>query len=344
MKLSLACPACHRAIADLNPKTAPDQVHCDACGQQYGVLYGKLARRSSVHEALLYLRSNFPSFYKRHYTLQITTADRTLKQLQFSIPGKADVVPVRSGDIVSVLYTMQGYVMQKMVAIANHTTGKQYVLPHPVLSKPYQRLLLLIAIAVFSGLAWFLGISWWGRSLVYVGMLLAYYKLTHQAHLTSPDLTQHASMGQRLLDDQRLLNQHRKIEQRIAELKHERRSQEVLIQQLETLKQKMAALDPTLYSARIYRATGAINILKQQIVNHQRLVREYERTLKMIDIEIDTSWIADQLPDAENFSRTIVERLTELQDIEAQNRDLALQLTAYNDLTFDPATSGGTAR
>lgn len=334
MKLSLICPTCDRAIVDLHHKAAQEQVHCPACGRQYGVVYGKLSRRSSMQEALLYLKSTLPSFYKRHYTFQITTADRTLKRLQFSIPGKVDVVPVNSGDIVSVLYTMQGYVMKKLVAIANHTTGKQYVLPTPIPSQNHHITLLLTTVTGFVALSFFSGVNIVLASVVSAFGVLAYLKFTHSAQITQPSLESQAHLGKRLLTDQRLLAQQRRIQQRLEELSHERQASLVLIEQLETLKQKMAQVDQSLYSARIYRATGAIKILQQQVANNQRLVREYERTLQMIEIEVETSWIAEQLPDAENFNRTIVGRLSELKTIEAQNQDLKLQLAAYEEVNL----------
>ncbi|MDX2240416.1 MAG: hypothetical protein NW224_07025 [Leptolyngbyaceae cyanobacterium bins.302] len=332
MKLSLTCPTCNRAIAHLHSKTSQEQVHCVTCGQRYGVVYGKLSRRSSMQEALLYLKSTLPSFYKRHYTLQITTADRTLKQLQFSVPGKADVVPVNSGDIVSVLYTMQGYVMKKLVAIGNHTTGKQYVLPNPIPGHTHHITLLLTAITGFVALSFFSGFNVVLASILSAFGVLVYLKLVHTARLTTPSLESQAHLGKRLIEDQRLLAQQRRIEQRLDELQHERQSSQMLIEQLERLKQKMGQVDQDLYSARIYRATGAVKILKQQVVNNQRLVREYEQTLKMIDIEIDTSWIAEQLPEADHFNREIVGRLSELKTIEEQNQTLKHQLAAYEEV------------
>lgn len=285
-----------------------------------------------MQEVLLFLRSTLPSFYKRHYSFQITTADRTLKLLQFSVSGKSDVVPVSSGDIVSVLYTMQGYVMQKLVAIANHTTGKQYVLPTPISSSTHQVSLLLVAIGGLVALCFISGLNPVVTSALSALGFLGYFKFAHTAHLTSPPLESQARLGRRLLDDQRLLAQQRKIEQRIDELRHEHKSNEVLIHQIETLKHKMSQVDEQMYSTRIFRATNAVNILKQQLVNNQRLVREYERTLRMIDIEVETSWIADQLPDSEHFSRSIVGRLAELKAIEEQNQDLKLQLAAYEEV------------
>ncbi len=332
MKLSLNCPTCDRAIADLHHKASHQQVKCLSCKREYGVVYGKLSQRTTMQEVLLFLKSTLPSFYKRHYSFQITTADRTLKQLQFSVPGKADSVPVNSGDIMSVLYTMQGYVMQKLVAIANHTTGKQYILPTPVPSTSRHLALFLIAMGCLLTLSFLGGWNWFVTAGLSAIGLLSYFKFSNTANLTSPPLEGQARLGKRLLQDQRLLAQQRKLEQRVGELQHEHKATQMLIHQLETLKQKMSQIDPALYAARIHRANHAMNLLKQQLVNNQRLVREYERTLRMIDIEVETTWIADQLPDSDHFSRSILTRLAELKQIEDQNQDLKDQLAAYEEV------------
>ena len=330
MKLSLLCPSCSRPIADLPSGTS--QVTCAACHHQYGIVYGKLSRRSSLRETLLFFATRLPSIYKRHYTLQITTPDRSLRRLQFSIPGKADTLPVHYGDIVSVLYTVQGYVMKKLVAITNHTTGKRYVLPNPIPSAAYQTTILA---AATTGLLITSFIGGWNLFLVAAISALSilfYLKLAHTAQLTSPPLEECGGDGKRLVSDQRLLVQKLKIEQRIEELSHDCKATQQLIEQLEALKRKMQEVDPAMYSARIYRTTTAVNILKQQIANNHRLVREYRRTLKMIEIEVDTSWIADQLPDADHFNNRIVERLEELKEIEDQNQFLKFQLAAYEEV------------
>ncbi|MBW4470860.1 MAG: hypothetical protein KME45_10730 [Stenomitos rutilans HA7619-LM2] len=331
MKLSLYCPSCSRPIADLN-NTVP-QVTCAACRHHYGVVHGKLSKHSSISEPLLFLSDKLPSFHKRHYTLQITTPDRNLKQLQFSIPGKADPLSVHYGDVVSVLYTMQGYLMKKLVAVTNHTTGKRYVLPKPVPSNT-QRFLSLttIVLGLLVGSFMLSGVNVFLVSIVTALGVLAYLKVTNSAQLTSPPLDAQGHEGRRLTGDQRLLTQKVKIEHRIDEINHECKSNQGLIDRLEDLKRKMVDVDQQLYAPRIFRTTGAVTILKQQITNSQRLVREYRRALQMIEIEIETSWIADQLPDASNFTRAILQKLEELKAIEEQNQFLKLQLAAYEEV------------
>lgn len=329
MKLSLYCPTCSRPIADLN--NAAPQVTCGACQHHYGVVHGKLSKHSSINETLLFLSHKLPSLHKRHYTLQITTPDRNLKQLQFSIPGKTDPLPVHHGDVVSVLYTMQGYLMKKLVAVNNHTTGKRYVLPKPVPSSSHLTLTLsTIVLGLLVG-SFFSGVNVFLVSVATALGVLAYLKVTNIAQLTSPSL-EYGREGTRLAGDQRLLAQKLKIEHRLDEINHECKSNQGLVDRLDDLKQKMVNVDQQLYAPRIFRTTGAVTILKQQITNNQRLVREYRRALQMIEIEVETSWIADQLPDVNNFTRAIMQKLEELKAIEDQNQFLKLQLTAYEEV------------
>ena len=330
MKLSLYCPTCSRPIADLN-HVSP-QVTCGGCQHRYGVVHGKLSKHSSINETLLFLSHQLPSLHKRHYTLQITTPDRTLKQLQFSIPGKADPLPVHYGDMVSVLYTMQGYLMKKLVAVNNHTTGKRYVLPKPLPSATHLSLTVSTAVIALLVGSFFSGANIFLASIVTALGVMAYLKVTNSAKLTTPSLETHGREGTRLAGDQRLLVQKLKIDHRIDEINHECTSNQSLIDRLENLKQKMVHVDQQLYAPRIFRTTGAVTILKQQITNNQRLVREYRRALQMIEIEMETSWIADQLPDASNFTRAIMQKLEELKAIEDQNQLLKLQLAAYEEV------------
>jgi hypothetical protein len=336
MKLSLSCPNCGKSIVDLSDAAfrgdgLASPICCPSCQSHYGLVYGKLSRRTSIHEALLYVTQRLPSLYKRHYTFQITTASRSLRKLQFSIAGKADVVPVQSGDMVSVLYTMRGYMMQKLVAIANHTTGKHYILPTPIPSTSYHVALLLTIVTGFVLLSFVTNVSLFLSAILSAASVLLYLKLTHTAQLTSPPLATHPHTG-RLQADQALIAQRHQIDQRLAEVAHESKANQFLIEQLARLQTKMRHVDQHLYSARIYRASSAIQILQQQITNNRRLTREYERTRSMIDIEVETSWVAEQLPDVENFSRQILDRLAELKQIEEQNQQLKFQLAAYEEV------------
>ena len=330
MKLSLHCPTCSRPIANFS--SDDQQIVCRACGSEFGLVYGKLSKHVSLPETLIYLTDRLPRFYKRHYTLQVTTPDRSLKQFQFSTSGKADQIPIHQSDLVSVLYTMQGYVMQRLVAIANHTTGKSYVLPQPISSG--SRLVPTIGAGMLAFLvaAHLLGMNLFLATSVSAIGALMYLKLTNVAQLSSPMLQSQGQTGSQLLADQRLLGQKRRIESRIGELEHDCQANHVLVSQLAILKRKMRALDQSLYATRIDRADRAVALIEEQNVNNRCLIQEYRQAASMIEIEIETSWIADQLPESSNFISKILRKLDELKSIESQNQTLKLQLAAYDEL------------
>jgi hypothetical protein len=330
MRLTLHCPTCSRLLGDL--PSLSSSVNCAACHVSYGLVHGKLSRRSSVPEVLLHLTSKLPSIYKRHYTLQITTPNRNIKILQFSIPSRTDDVYVRRGDLVSALYTMQGYVMKRLVAVTNHTIGHSYILPNPVPSRSYTVVLLTIGtIGLLLG-SLLIGANVFLTSVVSAIGVALYLKVTNTAQLNTPTLETFEVEDPRLLSDQRLLIQKRRLEQRLEELQYEGKASQTLIDQLESLKRKMQNLDAHLYAARISRTTRAVEIIQQQVRNNRQLMQEYNRTLKMIEIETETSWIADQLPNVENFTQMILRRLEELKAIEEQNQNLRLQLAAYEEV------------
>ncbi|WP_421655243.1 hypothetical protein [Leptothermofonsia sp. ETS-13] len=184
MKPSLQCPTCSRPIADLSHTAS--RVTCVFCKTRFGVVYGKLSRRTSIYETLLHFSSKLPTFYRRHYTLQITTADRNLKLLQFSVPGKIDNLPVQLGDIVSALYTLQGYLMKKLVVITNHTTGKQYVPPNPIPSASYIKITLgTVVLGLLLG-SFVVGVNLFLVSAVSAVGVLLLLKMTDTAQLSTP--------------------------------------------------------------------------------------------------------------------------------------------------------------
>lgn len=333
MRLTIHCPSCSRLLAEI-PIYSP-QVSCAACCKSYGVLHGKLSKRTSLPEAILHFTPRLPGAYRRHYTLEIMTPERDLKVLQFSTPGNRDQVPVRRGDLVSVLYTMQGYVMKRLIAITNHNTGQNYVLPSPVSSRSYVITLMGMAAIGLSYVSFVLGLSVLLVSATTVLGIALYLKATNVAQLTAPSL-EDSEENLPMMSDQRLLIQKRRLQNRLEDLRLECKGSRSLIEQLKDLKRKMVDLDAALYGSRIGRADRVIEILEQQIGNNNRLMQEYSRTVKMIEIETETSWISDQLPDVEDFTQMILQRLEELRSIEEQNQTLRLQLEAYEEVNHHP--------
>lgn len=331
MKLSIHCPSCLTPMGAFSDDSNA-QVHCGSCQRQYRVISGKVSKRASMREALLYLNNRLPQWYKRHYELRLTTGDRQLKVLKFSIPQAEDRVPVRRGDLVSILYTAHGTVFKKLIAITNHTTGNAYTLPTPATSLGYlatTRGTVAAALSVYFVLN---GANLFLLSLLSVVGVFVYVKLAYTAELTTPPLQMTVHEEARLLADQKLLQHKHQIEKRVEMLRHECQANQTLMQQFEKLRQKMFNFDEKLYATRIQRTKSAVGILTKQNENNKRLIGEYSRMAKMIEIEIETAQIADQLPEVEDFTNTIVRKMAELKRVEEYNQNLRFQLEANEEV------------
>ncbi|MDX2096787.1 MAG: hypothetical protein SFW36_03345, partial [Leptolyngbyaceae cyanobacterium bins.59] len=321
MPLSIQCPSCQSSLGTLS-SDGTLQMTCPSCSDRYSVIYGKLSGRAAVREPIFYFTPKLPSLYKQHYELRLTTPNRGLRVLNFSVSAQEDSLPVRRGDMVSILYRSRGYVLEKLISINNHTTGRRYTLPIPAISYPY----LLSTRGLLCGL-FLAGLLIAGTSPLLASSVVvlggcAYLKLANTTRMSAPSLRSNMRDEAKLLSDQKLLAQKLKIEQRVNELQHQCQSEQVLIHRLKGLKQRMLNFDPDLYAPRINRIEGAMKILARQIQNAQTLITGYLKTLEMVEIEVETAQIADQLPDVEEFTADISRRLTELKTVEEENESL----------------------
>ncbi|NET30577.1 MAG: hypothetical protein F6K19_01055 [Cyanothece sp. SIO1E1] len=327
----ISCPSCARSLGKVS-NDGTFQAVCTSCRHCYGAVYGKVSKQSSSWEALLYLGPKVPSFYKRNYEFRITTPGRRLKSLKFSIPGKAEQICARTGDWVSILYFARGYSMERLVSVHNHTTNSHYTFPTPIPSQGYlaatrgSTSLLVFLYALFNGVSLPLTS---GLSLV---SALLYSKLVNAATLTTPELRMNVSDEAHLIAEQQLAAQKTKLLGRIEALRHDHQTHQRLVERLEALKTKMLNVSETLYATRIENVRRAIMLIQQRTQDEQKLMHEYSRTIQMIEIELETSHLADQLPEVDDFTGTILTKLDELKAIENHNQALQLQLEANEEV------------
>jgi len=331
MMPAIHCPSCTRPLGRVNSEGI-SQVACNTCQQSFGVIYGKLTGWVSWWEAMLYLTSTLPSIYKRRYEFRVATPGRDLRVLKFSMPGQSDRVPVRPGDRISILYSLSGNGMRKLIAIYNHTIGKQYRLPSPIPTAAY--LLATQGSIATLALVGILATGWGSPWMLGAGAiaLLAYTRLVNVAELTNPPLLGDIAVEARLLEERRLMQQKAQLEQRVEVIRQERHSHIDLIQRLQALRSKILGFNPALYATRVASIESAIRLLKQRIQHDQLLVEQYHQTVQMIDIELEATYLADQLPELNDFTGTILSRLEELRAIEEQNNNLRFQLEANEEV------------
>lgn len=330
MTPTLHCPCCDRSLGRIHPN-GNSQVDCSTCGKTFGVIYGKVSGWQSQGETVFYLSPKLPRLHKRRYEFRITTPGRSLKVLKFSLPYREDRIPVHPGDRISVLYSTWNQGLKKLIAVNNHTRGQRYPLTSPIPSWGYWLATrgIVAAITLFAALSGSgSGLAPWMGAIVF----LTYAKLVHVAELSTPELDQRNPVEARLMDERQLLLQKQSLSQRSEELSQEIRNHEELIQRLRSLRKKMLAFNSTLYETRVGRLESAIRLMQQRIQQNRLLTDQYAQTAQMIEIELETTYLTDQLPEVEDFSHTIWQRLQELRAIEDHNRHLQFQLEANDEV------------
>jgi len=334
MPVVIDCPVCAKPVGSVSSKS-PLEVVCPTCRYKYGVVLGKLTKPSSEQITLQRKTTRQPGTYDRRYELRIKRPNQKLEVFSFVIPGKDDHVLVRHGDTVSVIHTMRGDHLEDLVLISNHTTGEQYRLEDPGSKTRY--------IPLIAGL--------WAAAATYILLLLAPFPNSNDAgrffalliplpsgafayeymrKKTTLKVEIGRSEERRLTEEQGLLSQKTQLQQRVGELLAEVWANEEMMEQLEILKQKMIGVGQDVYGSRIGRIEKAIGLLQEQVEGTALLIKEYDRTIKIIEIEYEASRMAAGLPD--KSTSTLAVRMAEMTAAEEKNQDLRLQLEANEEV------------
>jgi hypothetical protein len=324
MSYQTKCPACEKPIYFPDPEDFSHEALkavCIQCQYHYGLAYGTVQQLSDSLEPLPSRRAKGQSRYQRRYELRLITLDGALKVFDFKRPSEEKPFSAVAGDCVCVFYTLRGSAVDELIAVTNHTTDSCLALSSPdrkarafgrstglgvfltgavlatFVHDPVNTILLVSAIpsSIYAGFA---------------AMRLKSSKLRQE-----PDLP-------RLVSEQKLLAQKFDLEQRVAALRQEHSANQKLLTRLQALKQKMLDVGREIYANRIEQVTRAIDILAKQQSFTQNLIAGYIQVTKIVEIEFETSQLADQLP--EDISGQILARLEELRAIEAKKSELAL--------------------
>jgi len=247
--------------------------------------------------------------------------------LQCSTPGQVDQILVSEGDLVFFLYTLRGEKLEEMISVTNQTTGNIYRLASPGstavrtaigwgLLSGVPMLLVLLPNGVEFPIALLASFS----SIPVVSILTA--------RLKSSKLRLDPEQKVRLAAEQQLFGEKIELQQRVEELQQKLTTNQARLNQLGSLNQKMVEVEADLYAKRIERVSRAIAILDQQLGQDQQLIDQYAHTIKMIEIELETSRAVEAIPNAENFTGMIFDRLAELKTIDQKTQQLRAQVEA----------------
>ena len=333
MLLQLDCPCCQKPLFFPHKEEYEQDllfVLCATCNYKYALHYSEVLKFASNAEQLPGRKTRKPIKYKQVYELQVVTPSGVIKSLEFSTLGQDEKLQAQPGDELLLLYTMRGAQVSDLLLVTNCTTGKKHQLFSP------------------SSKARIAGIKAAGITCLVVLLLIGLlHGPDHKAMLvtTIPSalgvgvyVTQRQSprerdrlIASRLGAEQKLLQQQFGLEQRVEQLRQEEATHTRLLKRLSGLYKKMLRAGD-LYVERAAQVKSAISILQKQIKLIQSLMDGYIKVIELIEIEFETSQLAEQLP--VDIDVTILSQLDELKGIEQQKEELGLRVDANRLLSM----------
>lgn len=323
------CPTCKVPIGEISARGRLTAV-CPQCRYTFGVVAGRLKSRSSRQVTVRRQTRKQTGIYRRSYELRIETPGGDLEVLAFAIDGKEDTVGVRRGDDVAMVSSMRGRAVEEYVRLIDYTTATSYALAAPGDSARSTALSVASVVAAAVVLVTWFGVdaSFGASAVTGLGALTALYfglgaVMAPRAKLGA---VEHQQLGQA----QDLLARKRELGAKMAQHQAERAEKTKTMQQLRGLRDKMESVGEGLYASRIVQVDRALAVLDKQRGLEDRLVAEYERAIKIIEIEYETGQAANALPS--ELLESTLGKLDELESVERENRELQLQLEANEEV------------
>ena len=225
------------------------------------------------------------------------------------------------GDRVNVLYPMKrDTVLKNIMCIQNLTTEKTCVLFHrkDIL---FFRALAIIFPTTLAAILANLSPSGTGKLLIAGSLPLDIAAATFVVRITDFRERNKYNLA-RLSYEQKLLKDHYELNQRLQELRQEQKADQLMIEQLRSLRQKMIKVQTDLYTNRAATVSRGIDALEKQMELTQTLITGYAQTTNILLIEYRTSTLAQQLPG--DITSQVLSKMEELKAIEAMKADLIL--------------------
>lgn len=319
----LLCPTCDKPLGDLRLGERFEAI-CAGCRYKFQVVSGMVSDRSTWPVATRPATANAPATFEQAYTLHLRAAERT-EVAAFQLPSGHAPVAVAPGDRVAVVYTMRGDERAHLVQVRNYTSGDIYQIAHPR-GRSAMRAALVAFVAMTVTIAAALSWEWPGlailvaMTLVFGGTFVGVMRLLEPTHELPAD-----ALASRVAA-QSLLAQKHDLELRRARVAADREDKARLRDRLRALREKMREVALPAYEARIASLDRAVATLDEQIALDDRLHDGYDRSVKILEIELESGAAADAM--SGDVAAAMQDRLAELRALEEQHAELGRQLEA----------------
>ena len=291
------------------------EIICRNCKYKYAVVHGEVSAFGVRLEQPT--GDGIRSRYRWTYELRLTTA-LGVKVLQFLTTSRTQSFLATVGDKVNVLYPMKrDTVLKNIMCIQNLTTEKTCVLFHRKDILFFRALATILPTTLAAILA-NLSPSATGKLLIAGSLPLDIAAATFVVRITDFRERNKYNLA-RLSYEQKLLKDHYELNQRLQELRQEQKADQLMIEQLRSLRQKMIKVQTDLYTNRAATVSRGIDALEKQMELTQTLITGYVETTSILLIEYRTSTLAQQLPG--DITSQVLSKMEELKAIEAMKAD-----------------------
>lgn len=320
------CPACKAPIADLSGPGVTE-VTCARCRFSYRIFTGHVvACASRTITVRNQVGNNLTE--KQLFELQLEMEAGTRRVINFEVEGVNRSISMAANDLVSVVYSLRKKKrIEELLSVVNHTSVVTYELAEVGERSRNVALVLTVGVSALAFAAFVsLGplVAVLGTGAAGVASHVGFRRLFAPTTKLPPD------ENRKLEQVRTLLERKQEMEGQLVRVEQERRNRTVLKTRLEQLRAKMESVDPQLYQLRIERVTSAVAMLDQQIRLDDQLVDGYQRTVAMLEIEVESNTHVDEL--SEDIAEILRDRADQLAAIRERNEDLQLQLAANQEV------------
>jgi hypothetical protein len=321
------CPKCNASLGEVGPSGILEEV-CSRCHYKFQVLKGRLADRASEQVVLRRETPGQRPEYRRDYELRLELPDR-YEVLSLWTNGPDDRIPVRRGDIVSFVHTMNGDRREDLLFITDHTTGEQFGLGRIGANARHRA--ALIALLLGIGTAIFTHIAGASETFVLVySLVVAVGSMMLLSRKLAPRMSLPEDEQALLAARQELLERKRQMLLQRDLIQTDKREKSDTIARLRELQAKMRSVGLDAYKSRIETMDRAIATLNEQVALDDRLLAAYTRNISILEIEYETGTATTALPT--DAGTEISLKLDELRALEAQHADLSRELAANEEV------------
>jgi transposase-like protein len=327
------CPACQKNIyfpERHGLAAAKQEIVCQNCDRKYKIQYWQVAEGKKRQESL-----PVKKFYRTKiidldcYQLKVVNAEqRRADTLNISIPS-VNNFEIFTGSSILTIFAKNSSKLLGIVDIEN----EQRYLFYSLRRSAIEHGLIWSAVTFLACfiLAIYTGIS--KQTLQYIlflipavfGFMNGYSRWQNGKETDTLKLT-------RLRQEQGLLEQIAKLEERLERLEDDRHCETRLVDRLTAIKQEMISVDRDIYSAQIQTYSKGIIALHQQSRLTKDLIDRYQKVMSMLKIAYNTSQLEVNFPDFDLNNYNISTKLHELDLLERKREELVAEVELTNIL------------